>query len=692
MISSSKDLLINWKKTPDEDSREFSDFWANERRKCKEGIKIDGVYINPFLYWHCNLWTIVTDHITKGRIRAKPSFRDSEWLLTNKIWEAETWKNSEGQIRKKGMVAAGCRRFSKSVLEASFCAWKACNWRNSQIVISGASEPDIKIVTDMVDLGINELPNYYVKTKVEDNWKKQVSLGYKDAKTNQRNVWSTFAIRNFDSGINEEALAGLTPDGGIIDEGGKAPFLKALLAGLPGLSTPNGWRGSFLVLGTGGDMNNFQDFKELFENPDKYNFLSCELPEENKFCGVFLPGWMSYAYPKEEKTFAEHLGLDPATHPNLQKIPILAADKGKNEKLIDEERDKLKKSSDTSALRKHTMYFPKTTQEIFLTDSNNNFPIEACLAQKNYLLENYQPLCVDFYRDLTNKVHYRLSPNRPINKYPIETAETQNFGQPPVVLYESEPEKDVPYGTYVIGVDPVNEDSSSHKLASLGAIYVYKRMFNPMGKNQNMIVAGWAGRCKTVREFHELCLQIAEFYNAIGSVLPENEDKSLIQYFIMKNKAHYLADSFELSKQINPLTKTNRSKGLSAATPNQRYGMNLLVAETKEPYLVVQDDGEEVEMMGVNRIPDPMLLEEMIQYRGKEGNSKGVHDINCDRIVAAYHALILARYFDNLYKNDQWRPTETSTPSLRRPAPKVLTGFFGSIGGKSYRPKGFGFV
>ena len=70
MIFESKDLLINWKKTPDKQSQEFSAFWSNERKKCKEGITIDGVFINPFLDWHCNLWTIISDHITKGRIKA----------------------------------------------------------------------------------------------------------------------------------------------------------------------------------------------------------------------------------------------------------------------------------------------------------------------------------------------------------------------------------------------------------------------------------------------------------------------------------------------------------------------------------------------------------------------------------------------------------------------------------------------
>ena len=50
MISTSKDLLINWKQTPEENSQEFEAFWEEERQKCKNGITIDGVFINPFLY------------------------------------------------------------------------------------------------------------------------------------------------------------------------------------------------------------------------------------------------------------------------------------------------------------------------------------------------------------------------------------------------------------------------------------------------------------------------------------------------------------------------------------------------------------------------------------------------------------------------------------------------------------------
>jgi len=206
--------------------------------------------------------------------------------------------------------------------------------------------------------------------------------------------------------------------------------------------------------------------------------------------------------------------------------------------------------------------------------------------------------------------------------------------------------------------DPYNEDSSSDKVNSLGAIYVYKRTYNPMGSFQNCIVASWRGRKKEVKQFHELCLMVSEFYNAIGSVLPENEDKTLIQYFFYKKKGHYLADSFDLAKSINPNTKSIRAKGLSASTVNQRHYMNLMYSETKDEHITVDETGQEHIQMGIYRIPDVMLLEEMLQYRGKAASSKGVHDGNYDSIIAFGHCLTLARYFDVKYPISFWKPPQ----------------------------------
>ena len=1044
MIFESKDLLINHKRTPDEDSQEFNIFWALERKKCQEGIFIDGTFINGFLYWHCNLWTIISDHITKGRIRQKPDFRDSEWLLTNKIWEAKYWKDEYGNIRPKGVIAAGTRRFSKALehgsklyqkdgeiaiedikegqliyghdgkltevtgvfpqgikdiyevtlldgrklyccedhlwyletkktskldrkgtkfvtlntkdlltkykklrknshkegeytheyyysipnnnaveyehkdlkldpyflglwlgdgstkspdvttidneivnylekyaktfnleikpdgityritsgikggnnkllkdknsllnileqsnlihnkhipkeylyssieqriellkglmdtdgtisklgdcsftttsnelaedfyflcrslginlkrsiregsytknnikkvcknvhcfqlyidfapfkltrkierfkiskgdwskinktkiiniekvrqnyatcitvankeklfltdnftithnseLEASFCAWEAICWRNAQVVVSGLNEPDVKIITDKIDLGINELPNYFMKSKVEDNWKKQVTLGIKDKVTGQRIPWSSFAIRNFDNGNNEEALAGLTPSAGVIDEGGKGLFLKALLAGLPGLSTPNGWRGTFLVMGTGGDMDSFKDFQTVFDDPDTYNFLCVDVPEENRKCGVFLPGWMSYAYPKEKTNLAEHLGLTKEEAPNLAKVEMLASDKDKNEAIIDKERETKRKSSDGSALLKHTMYFPKNTREIFLSGGNNRFNIPALKQHQEWLKAHYNPIHVDLYRSVKNVVEWSYSDLKPIDVFPVGPLSNKLA---PVCIAEF-PIADVPFGTYCIGIDPINNDDSSDSVVSLASIRVYKRMISPLDEYKNQTVAWWAGRYKTLEEFHELALRIAEFYNAKKGVIPEASENTLIQYFFHKKKGIYLADSFEMLKELSvgKFKGNQAKKGLPATPMYQKHYMNLLVEASNDEEIIVDEEGNEIQILGVSKILDVMLIQEMIEYKS-HASGKGVHDGNYDRIISEGVAQTLARHYDIAFPIAEHKPKQKTLDELFSQKTTIKT-MFGSINIENKSPFG----
>ena len=214
-----KDWFLNQKRIPDKESSEAKSFFDFHKKLALEGFMMDGVYINPFLYWHLNLWNTEVDIIdNKGYISQKytnPYFRDNEWIATNAIDKA----NKE----KKGLAIGGIRRFSKSVLEASFIGWGATFDENSQNVISGLNSPDIKLITDKLDKGLNFLPWYYKWDRIEDNWKNQVTLGIK-ARGGERFPFSSILIRNLDEGANEEAIAGTKPRKLIIDEGGKVRF------------------------------------------------------------------------------------------------------------------------------------------------------------------------------------------------------------------------------------------------------------------------------------------------------------------------------------------------------------------------------------------------------------------------------------------------------------------------------------
>ncbi len=635
MIFESQDLLINQAKLPPKGSSEFKPFWQLERDKCLYGVSVDGVFIPGFLYWHLNIYKTMVDIQDAGgrgaRKMSAPYLRDNEWFLGMKIHEADTFKTPEGIYSKKGICALGTRRFAKTVFQSSWIKYNATLHPGTQNVIAGGNDKDIKIIADEIDRfdsylldNGNGFRHPFAKARIENNWKVQITYGKKDAQGN-RYPYSYIPIRNFDDGINTEAIAGLTPQSLIIDEIGKFPFLDGLKAALPGLETDFGWRCVVFCMGTGGDMNNYQDAMELFDNPDRYNFLSCEIPEESRTGGIFLPGWMAYKkdFPKETKKLTAYLDIDPIKHPNLAQVDIKVSTK---EKAIEEiKKIRVAKNEDP----KEKMYYPLNTREIFLTSSNNNFPIEEISAHQQYLKDNFEYNCVELVRNPSdNTIKSVSSKKQMITKFPVGMNDDKDA---PFIILEP-PIENVPELTYIAGIDAYDDNESSARVNSLGAIYIYKRTHDPTKPYQNSIVAFLAARPKSTRDFEDACIKLMDYYGAVGLM---EKNKNFAESLFRKNKDHLIVNALPIAKHIKENSIAQSEKGLAPTLDNIRFYMNLMVRYTKDDI----DTG----MMGVSRIADYMLLEEMKQYRSTD---KGGHDINVDRIVAFGHCLILAEILD----------------------------------------------
>ena len=677
-MSSSKTQLF-FKMAPDsvpweKEDPGYSAFWENEKSKVERGIIIDGFHISGWLYWHINHWKIMADIMTEwGEIVPKaitPTLRDNEIIANELILTAEK--------ERKGIVILGLRQFSKTTIESSYAGRAGILFGGSQNLIMGTNADDLNNITQNLDFGLLNCTKYFRIPRISRDWdSERVLLGVKN-KQGDNFVHSTYVIRNTGGGKKTEKGAGVSNlKCNIWDEIGKDDFLQALIGTKPAMLSEFGWRAIPICVGTGGNVEKATDAKALFFNPETHNFLSFT-QDDGRVTGAFLAGWLrqdcKYKTSLAKYLLSEQKLDEIPDESELWDIEILVSDKEKATKVINKELDDFLISGDTISYNRWKAYYPLTVDDVFLTESNNAFPIDA-IKQHMKGLQDYEPTRVDLYRDKDNRVTWKFSDQHPIDRYPVTAKEHKDA---PVIVYEH-PQANVPHATYIIGIDPYNEETSSDRVNSLGSVYVYKRMYNPMGEFQNSIVASWSGRKKSVKEFHELCLMVAEYYNAIEGVIPENEDKTLIQYFFFKNKGHFLADSFELAKQINPTTRTNRMKGLSAATPNQKHYMNLMVAEAKEEVYTVDEEGNEQTKMGVAKIPDIMLLEEMIQYKGKPAGSKGVHAINCDRIVAYGHCLTLAKYYDVKYPGGRWRSPEEEEAFGKREKPMKIKTPWGSF-------------
>ena len=622
-----KDWFINQKRIPDRNSEECKPFHDFHKDLCLNGAMMDGVYINPFLYWHLNIWHTEVDVIDSyGRIAQKyanPLLRDNEWLVTSEIDRA--------QKDRKGLVILGIRRFAKSVLEASYIAWGATFDENSQNIIAGLNAPDIKLITDKIDKGLNFIPEYWRWQRIEDNWKNQVTLGIK-TKGGERIPFSSILIRNLDEGNNEEAIAGTKPRKLIIDEIGKGNFLRGLQAAIPGFTTPFGWGCSPILTGTGGDMKKFMDAKSLMFDVDNFNFLTYNNEKDDKrIHGLFIPAKYRME-AKEDSTLGAYLNMPLSS--DLQQVKMLVSNEEKALQITNDNLTRLKKAGDRIAYLKEKMYYPMEVDDIFLNEDTNIFDIEIAKRQKSRLLQQERTgTPVVLFND-EGTIKHEFTDALPISNFPLKNSDQKNA---PVVIYEF-PIDNPPYGLYVAGVDPYRQGKSAYS-SSLGSVYIYKRMHEITGeKYQDMFVASYCARPDKKETWEEQARLLIKYYNA--RTLCENDDISFIEYMKAKGDAHYLEKQPEWLKEIVPNTTVKRDYGIHRSSEKiidylhtclKKYMENAIFKEKNEAGEVIR------EVLGVSKIFDPVLLEEIIQY-----NDQG----NFDRIVAAELAIAQALKMD----------------------------------------------
>jgi len=625
-----KDWYINQKRIPDKSSEEHREFFNHHKELCLNGAMMDGVYINPFLYWHLNFWNTEVDIIDeRGRISQKyanPYLRDNEWVITNEIDRA--------QNERKGLVILGIRRLAKSVLESSYIAWGATFDENSQNVIAGLNSPDIKLITDKIDKGLNFIPEAWRWQRIEDNWKNQVTLGIK-TKSGERIPYSSILIRNLDEGNNEEAIAGTKPRKLIIDEIGKGSFLRGLQAAIPGFTTPFGWGCSPILTGTGGDMKRFMDAKSLMFDVDNFNFLTYNNSKDtSRIHGLFISNKYRME-AKEDSSLGAFLNVPLSSE--LHQVKMLVSNEEKANALTVSNLERLKKAGDRIAYLKEKMYYPQEVDDIFLNEDTNIFDIESAKRQKSRLLQQLRTgTPVILFQD-EGKISHEFTDKLPISNFPLKNSDLKDA---PVVIYEF-PIENPPYGLYVAGVDPYRQGQSAYS-SSLGSVYIYKRMHSLMDeKYQDMFVASYCARPDKKETWEEQARMLIKYYNA--RTLCENDDISFIEYMKSKGDAQYLEKQPQWLMEIVPNTTVKREYGIHRSSQKiidylhaclKKYMEESIVKETDENGSVIR------EVFGVNKILDPVLLEEIIQY-----NDNG----NFDRIIAAELAIAQALKMDPIF-------------------------------------------
>lgn len=628
----SPEFLINMKYLPDPSSEEYDAFWENEDKKITEGVTINGFYFSPFIYWHLNYASLYLD-VREGnrliRMLGRPQLWDTYLQIDENITKAENHEDG-----KKGLVIVGSRRISKTMLTSSYIAHKAVTLQGGESLISALNQPDLHVTTQAVDLTLRNLPDYFRFPRIEDDWKRQVTFGYKDKKTNARHEWSKIHVRNFNEGNNTEAAAGLTLSSFMLEEAGKGDILNCLAATIPCFDSPHGWRCSPIVIGTSGDMTKAGDLEELFHNPDAYNFLPVAVEETGKSYGLFVPGTKSLKVPKDPTSLGLFLEKDAPSE--LDNITIWLANEEKGKDMLLKSREQVKKASGLDAYFKEVMYYPLTHEECFLELSENIFPVDLLQDQLQKVVNNeIEPDFVELYMTTDGRVQHKFSDKKPVINFPVKPSDHLEG----VIQIWEYPISDAPYGLYTAGTDPYKQ-AQAHYSTSLGATYIYKRVHNITGEGwQNIVVACYVGRPDKIEKWYDTTKMLLKYYNAKS--LCENMDYGFIQHCIEKNEAPKLLERTpRFLSEIHPNSTVNRDYGIHMTKEIKNYLLSLIIEYITEKIDVEYDDKGNIvkERLGVSRILDPLLLKELIKYTPK---------LNVDRIVSFGLTLAMAKSLSN---------------------------------------------
>lgn len=509
--------------------------------------------------------------------------------------------------------------------------------------VIGASKEDLANMGEYLEFGLDNLPPYLTINRTGNDWTKEVVLGTRNI-NNQRDVYARIRITNVDDGKTRGSLktAGGTPYTSIYDEVGKFPVLGAWLAGRPAHMMHGRMRGVCLMAGTGGNVEKSQDAQKIMNSPDEYGFIIMNYDILNKrvikptwrICksGCFVPAQMSHAYEKKETTLDKYLGVENA--PGLKKIKIKVSDFDKNTGIIKSRLDELVKK-DRALYVQERMAFPLSIDDCFLNTNVNRFPVEDALKHKSRLLEEGRPgKTVDIYQIDGMKMGYNFS-DKQLADYPFQGGNIDT----PVVIYEDPPEEGGVFDfTYVSGQDPYKSDKADTD--SVGTFYVLKRYVKINDPFAYCIVASYASRPPSSDDFCRNCEILQEAYGA--KCLMENADRMYELYLTRRNKQLMLLENGErlAGKIIRAGARQNNKLGLAPTVPNQRMLFNTVIQYCWEDVVVgYDDDGNEITQKGIYRIPDIELLDEIIAF------GPGV---NTDRIIAFGHALLLAKYYDDM--------------------------------------------
>ena len=602
-------------------TRDFIKYWDDQKDKCRNGVIFksgEKVWYVTRDYYHWINFLPIYDKV-KGKY-GFPEVWDSQYHMALYETLAELHYKHSAVLKK--------RQFGSSYFH---CA-KLINqqwFEEGPVMKMGGSHKDYvnqkgswKFLEEYRSF-MNEHTAWYrpMNPSSTGMWQQQIEISKGNRKSMKGN-----------KGVIQSLTFDKDPTNGVggnikyffYEEAGIAPTMDQTTEYLyPAMRSGHIYTGMFIAAGSVGDLDQCEPLKQMILYPDAneiYSVKSNLVDDKGTegFTGLFIPE--QWSMPPYIDEYGNSLVEDAL-------------------KAILEKRTKEKKELTPEKYQIRVSQSPTNISEAFAYRKAAIFPTHLVTAQLKRIEENSYPVeHLDIERDSTGKVKVEPSNKLPIRQFPIISNTEDKQG---VLCVYERPVSSPEFGLYYASIDPVGEGKTTTS-ESLTAIYVYKRAVEVQrveaGESkfyveQYKIVASWCGRYDTIEDTNAMLEMIVEWYNAWTIV--ENNVTSFITHMKNRKKTRYLAtkDQMLFLKEAQANQNVHQDYGWrNAGNVFKQHMLDYGIEYIKEEIdTVTAEDGTILKVVyGIERIPDPMLLKEMLAYQP---------GLNVDRIVA-YCALV----------------------------------------------------
>jgi len=278
-------------------SKEYKEFWLNERRKCTQGIIVDDYWISPDLYWFWN-YTPIFDKVKMNT--DFPEIWDGHYhydLYYQLAW-LEDMDGACVKARQKGISLYHVARLLRRVWFGTRATLKIVGFEEEYVL------GEWGILQNYRD-HLNEHTGWYRPFSPDEtlNWEQkiEVTIGALDKKKvtkgNKSRIKGATTKKNFSKAVGGAALEIYATEAGIYQNLKKVKGYVDPNIKLGGVKT-----GMFVAAGAVGELKDAEDLQEFILNPKAYSIKSVKdvFSGSGDDIGFFFPDEWNYIYKDEQ--------------------------------------------------------------------------------------------------------------------------------------------------------------------------------------------------------------------------------------------------------------------------------------------------------------------------------------------------------------------------------------------------------